>query len=176
LFGLEAEGMGAVQLEWCFSLARGRHGSVLGSAASTGIGPLDLPILDALSRMRGRLRETRWFELITMMMMASLGLFALLKGSSADSVTRLFFIFFVIYSDLLIVLLWFTEKDDADTGPAQSHPRHERIVRCVKGQPDGHPQSLQPVDVREAHSQRHGQRPAIRLDQGRILDLRRLPS
>jgi hypothetical protein len=55
------------------------------------------------------------------MMMASPGLFALLKGSSADPVTTLFLIFFAIYSDLLIVLLWFTEKDDAEIGPAQSH-------------------------------------------------------
>jgi hypothetical protein len=162
------------------TLARGRHGSVLGSAASTGIGPLDLPTIDALSRRRGRLRRTRLFELITMMMMvvmmASLGLFALLNGSSADSVIRLFLIFFAIYSDLLIVLLWLAEKDDAQTGPAESRPRHERIVPCIKGQADSHPQPVQPVDVREAHGQRHGRRPALRLDQGRILDHRRLPS
>lgn len=139
--------MGAVQLEWCFSLARGRHGSVLGSGTSTGIGALDLPTIDTLSRRRGRLRVARWFELIAMMMMitiASLGFLALLKGSSVDSVTRLFLIFFAIYSDLLIVLLWFAEKDDAQTGSAQSHPRHEL---CIKGPADGHsqPQLLQPV-------------------------------
>ncbi|MER8444652.1 hypothetical protein NKH52_15755 [Mesorhizobium sp. M1066] len=88
------------------------------------------------------------FELITMMMMvvmmASLGLFALLNGSSADWAIRLFLIFFAIYSDLLIVLLWLAEKDDAQTGSAEPYPRHERIVPCIKGHADGYPQPLQP--------------------------------
>jgi hypothetical protein len=157
--------MGAVQLGWFFPLRRGRHESVPGSAVSTGIGPLDSPIIDALSRWRGRLGETRWFELFSMMI-APLGLFAVLAGSSGDVVTRSFLICFAIYSDLLIALLWITEKNDARTEPTQSHPRLKRMALCVKGQGDDHPQFPQPMDIRETHSQRRGRPQAMGLRLG----------
>ncbi|MER9595656.1 MULTISPECIES: hypothetical protein [unclassified Mesorhizobium] len=104
--------MSAVELGAFFALRRGGQGSVFASAVSAGIGPLDSPNIDAMSRRCGRLGETHWFELFVTMV-APLCLFAVLAVSSTDAVTRSFLICFAIYSDLLIALLWFTEKDDA---------------------------------------------------------------
>jgi hypothetical protein len=143
--------MGAVGFGAFFPLRRGRHGSVFGSAVSAGIGQLVSPIIDALSRWRGRLGETRWFELF-FMMIPPLGLFAVLAGSSTDAVTTSFLIFFVIYSNLVIALLWFTEKDDAPAEPPSLiHAPSGSLLR--EGSRGSSPQFPQ-LDTRETHSRR----------------------
>lgn len=149
--------MGTVQLGCFFPLGRRWHASVPGPAISAGIDPLDSAIIEALS-WRDRIGKTHWFEFLAMT--GPLCLFAVLAASTADVVARSFLIFFAIYSDLVIALLWFAEKDDARTEPTQSHPRPKRIVPCVKGQRDDHPQFLQPVDASEAHSRRCDRRRA----------------
>lgn len=143
--------MGAVELGAFFALRRGRHASVLGSPTSPGIRPLDSLTIDG--SWRGRLSETRWFDLLAMVI-PLLGLFVVLAGSSADAVTRSFLICFAIYSDLLIALLWSTENDDVRAEPPQLHPHPKQIALCVKGRQNGRPQFLRPVDMRETHSQR----------------------
>ncbi|MCV3206498.1 hypothetical protein OHD62_01855 [Mesorhizobium sp. YC-39] len=148
--------MGAVRLGRSFRMGYGRHGSVLGSAVAAGTGPLDSPIFDALS-WRGCLGKSRWFELFAVM--APPCLFAVLAGWTTDASARSFLICLAIYSDALIALLWFVEKDDAQTEPPLSHPRPLRTVRCARGQRDDRPQFLQPVDAGETHgrrSARHG--------------------
>ncbi|WP_254017103.1 hypothetical protein [Mesorhizobium escarrei] len=142
--------MDPVELGGFFPLRRVRHGSVLGS-----------PIIDALSRQRGRLGETRWFKLFALMV-TPLSLFNVLAGSSTDAVTTSFLIFFAIYSDLVIALLWLTEKDGALAEPTQSHPRPKRIALCVKGRGEDHPQFPQPLDTRETHSRRGRARASAR--------------
>jgi len=111
--------MGPVELGGFFPLRRARHGSAPGSAFPALFGPPGSPIIDALSRRRGRLGETHWFELFATMA-APLGLFAVLTDPSTDAVTGSLLICFVIYFDLLIALIWFTEKDDALNEPTQS--------------------------------------------------------
>ncbi|MBB6412820.1 hypothetical protein [Mesorhizobium sangaii] len=149
--------MGTVQFGCFFPLGRRRHASVPGSAVSAGIDPLDPAIIDALS-WRDRIGKTHWFEFVAIT--GPLCLFTVLAGSTVDVVARSFLIFFAIYSDLVIVLLWFAEKDEARTEPTRSHPYPKRIVPCVNGQGDDHLQFLQPVDASEAHSRRCGRRRA----------------
>ncbi|WP_143748853.1 hypothetical protein [Mesorhizobium sophorae] len=105
-----------------------------GSAISAGIDPLDSAIIDALS-WRDRIGKTHWFEFLAMT--GPLCLFVVLAGSTADLVARSFLIFFAIYSDLVIVLLWFAEKDDARTEPTQSHRRCDRRRTRQAGKWDG---------------------------------------
>ncbi|WP_133117261.1 hypothetical protein [Mesorhizobium sanjuanii] len=121
------------------------------SAVAAGIGPLDWPIVDALS-WRECLGKSRWFELFAVM--APPCLFAVLAGWTTDAGARSFLICLAICSDALIVLLWFVEKDDAQTEPPLPHPRRWRTVRCLRGQGDDRPQFLQPVDAGETHGRR----------------------
>lgn len=148
--------MGAVRLGCFLPPGCGRDGSVLGSAILAGTDPLNPPIIDALS-WHERLGKSRWFELFALM--APPCLFAVLAGWTTDASARSFLICLAIYSDALIALLWFVEKDDAQTEPPLSHPRPLRTVRCARGQGDDRPQFLQPVDAGETHgrrSARHG--------------------
>lgn len=99
----------------CLSpLGPDRHGPTHRSAVFTGARLLNSSGIDALSRWRGRLCETRWFQLFAMVIVP-LGLLAVLAGSSADSLTRSLLIGFSLYAELLMALLWSTEKDDART-------------------------------------------------------------
>lgn len=165
--------MGAVRLGCFLPLGRGRHGSVPGSAVPADTGPLDSPVIDALS-WHERLGKSRWFELFAVM--APPCLFAVLAGSTTDAGARSFLVCLAIYSDALIALLWFVEKDDVQTEPPLSRARPCRTVRSVKGQGD-RPQFLQSVDVSETHGRRSARHRALRGDRGgdrgRILDHRR---
>ncbi|PTE11216.1 hypothetical protein [Mesorhizobium helmanticense] len=136
------------------------------SAVAAGIGPLDSPIVDALS-WRGCLGKSRWFELFALM--APPCLFAVLAGWTTDAGARSFLICLAIYSDALIALLWFVEKDDAQIEPLPCHPRPWRTVRCVRGQGDDRPQFLQPVAVAKTHGRRSARHRALRGDRGPIL-------
>jgi hypothetical protein len=111
--------MGLVEPGGFFPLRRARHGWVHGSAVSALLGALDSPFIDALSRRRGRPGKARWLELFATMA-APLGVLAVLTDSSTDAVARSLLICFAIYSDLLVALIWFTEKDDVPNEPTQS--------------------------------------------------------
>ena len=167
----EGIAMGAVWLGFFLPLGCSRDGSVPGSAIPAGTHPLDQPIIDTLS-WRERLGKSRWFELFAVM--APPCLFAVLAGSTTDAGSRLFLICLAIYSDALIALLWFVEKDGAQTESALSHPRPWRTARCAKGQRDDRPQFLQPVDASEIHGRRSARHLALRGDLGGILDHRHL--
>jgi hypothetical protein len=112
---------------------------------------------------REHLGKSRNFELFAVM--APPFIFAVLAGWTTDAGAGLFLLCLAIYSDALIALLWFVEKDDAKNEPPLSHPRSGWTVRCVKG--------LQPVDAREAHALRSAQHRALRGDRGQILGYRR---
>ncbi len=163
--------MGAVGFGRFLPLGCGRHGSVPGSAPPACTGALDSPMIDTML-WREHLGKSRSFELFAVM--APPFIFAVLAGWTTDAGAELFLLCLAIYSDALIALLWFVEKDDAQTEPPLSHPRSWRTVRCVKGQGDDRRQFLQPVDAGETHGRRSARHRALRGDRGQIQGRRRL--